>query len=382
MSVVPTATERYRVSTEYQQSGNAIFSNGQPIAGSGRNVQMSRSAITDWVRPPGGSSQVYPLTVDHFKMSGGLLNKSGSQGNGSKFFEYIVSGLNSANNFPHLSVIPGAIDDVDAAVTAGVRSSPSRPYVDVPVMVLELGDVGQLLFKKIPKKTRSLSYRAAEKNIEYQFGVAPLVGDMFKLTNFMNEFRKRAKELKKLHSTNGFRKTMKIGERRAAGLRNVVLQSQGVFYTGTFLIDTLEIVKAHCRWTPLSYDSDNLTSAEIDRRLARAMLGLTLDASTAWELIPFSWLADYCSNIGKYFQVNRNIVPATCEVWVMRHTITTYSFPGHSQNDWAISPIKVVRETKRRKLVSFGPSAHFPFLSGTQMGIAASLAHLLSSKRR
>jgi hypothetical protein len=104
---------------------------------------------------------------------------------------------------------------------------------------------------------------------------------------------------------------------------------------------------------------------------------MTIDFSTGWELMPWSWLIDWGSNIGAFFAANRNIIPAVLSsTRLITHTRTVYqqtSSVTHS-NYWRLNPFRVSLETKERKAVSIAPTAHFPFLSGKQLGILGSLA--------
>lgn len=112
------------------------------------------------------------------------------------------------------------------------------------------------------------------------------------------------------------------------------------------------------------------------RNLARdAVLGLTLDASTAWEKIPWSWLVDYFSNIGKYLAAHRNIVPAQCtQLYVCTHATNTINFGRSQSENLVVDAWNIVSESKARVPVSLiTPAAHLGFLNESQMSIVASL---------
>lgn len=130
------------------------------------------------------------------------------------------------------------------------------------------------------------------------------------------------------------------------------------------------------KWTPMGSFPKSASSL---RALARkAVLGLTVDGSTAWELLPWSWLIDYGFSIGSYMAAHRNIVPAYCtQLYVCRHTTMVRSV-GESVDDNVRCPSwKTYSEYKTRTPVSFTtPAAHLPFLSGSQMSIIASLGVL------
>lgn len=116
------------------------------------------------------------------------------------------------------------------------------------------------------------------------------------------------------------------------------------------------------------------------RALARkAVLGLTFDGSSAWQLIPWTWLTDWCLNIGDWFRANRNIIPAQLESCsVLKHTRSEYiSAPWstpYGSVTMSLSEGRAIAEDKERIPASPIPIAHFPFLSGNQLGILGSLA--------
>jgi len=108
-------------------------------------------------------------------------------------------------------------------------------------------------------------------------------------------------------------------------------------------------------------------------------MGLTVDLSTVWQIMPWSWLVDWGGNLGTFLKANRNIIPAQLtQCCVMLHTLTEWDSPGLSgiknSTPYSLEPIKIQRESKTRTSVSPSVTAQFPFLSGNQVGILASLA--------
>jgi hypothetical protein len=243
----------------------------------------------------------------------------------------------------------------------------------VPVNILELGDISRTL-----RSAGNTVYRQlGGNNLKYQFGIAPLVSDAVKLVHFQSAVERRMKELAKLRN-QGLRRTVTLDqlevEQTKAGL---YLQTQGgVTLRADIKGIVKRTVKAHCRWSPAS-DFRDISDERMSKLARKAVLGLKVDFSTAWEAMPWSWLIDWGTNIGNVLKANRNIIPATLEsIRLMKHTQTEWSWPGGTITGGYnhISPVKVSRETKTRYPVTVVPTAHFPFLTGNQMGILASLA--------
>lgn len=361
------------------------------VIGGGTRVGSVQSCVDQT-----GLGDCAPLAVDLWSIDGGRLNGPDQGYYAAWFQNYLCDAFETQANFPLQLGFTEAQSDIAVATMAAARSNPSRPYVDLPVAALELGDVTQLLRDVgrshlrnnkwgSPIRTPRPSFlggdattRAANSNLMYQFGIGPLVSDLVKLTNFKDQVDRRVGEINRLIENKGLRRTMKIANYSKTGITNRILQSQGWYVQEDLTWVSTQEVKAHCRWLPTpSFPADR--SDDRMRNLAkRAVLGITLDASTMWEAMPWSWLIDWGSTFGTYFKSQRNIIPAVLSgVHIMRHTRTEYTHPGLDQPPtfphW-LSSTRVVVDKKQRAPSFVAPTAHFPFLNGRQVGILASLA--------
>jgi hypothetical protein len=183
----------------------------------------------------------------------------------------------------------------------------------------------------------------------------------------------------RLKTNKGLRRTVEVGMGSLASDVLWTQQSNGIFLSTRARGNTIRTKRVHCRWSPTVDFSKVYTPDSMRRLIQRAVLGLTVDFSTVWELIPWSWLIDWDTNVGTFLQASRNIIPAqltTCVV--MLHTRTEWSSPGltgvSNNNRYKLQPIQIIREGKTRTSVSPSVTAQFPFLSGNQLGILASLA--------
>jgi hypothetical protein len=213
-----------------------------------------------------------------------------------------------------------------------------------------------------------------------QFGLLPYYRDFLKLWSFNDQVDRRLKVLEKLRTAKGFRKTVEIGAWESNTSFNHVFQSQGQYSALPVTGHTVVGKKVHCRWSPTE-TSISQTPFQTRRLVQRALLGFQqniIDAATLWEVLPWSWLTDWAYDVGGYLKTFRNSVPAVlADIVVMEHTRTLYTAPGYNWPDWyqrSQSAFSCLRDTKRRSIPIVAPSAHFPFLSGNQMGIVASLA--------
>lgn len=327
----------------------------------------------------------HPFKVQRWTQSGGLANGIWvNSSDPSRTMTYNNYPLSRYRDDPtDISVHP-ALPDRPAyseLVTAIVsRTNPSRPVVDLPVFVAELRDFPKL-FRLAGEGLFGLR-KAASANLSYQFGWKPLIGDLVKLLKFSEHFRKRAADLKRMAESGLTRKT----ELYRGSLRSVNRDVTAESLDGIFKAD--EITLTHGRtwgYATWLYDAKPpQTDAQFHAQAVRAVLGLTFDPASAWELIPFSWLIDWCGNMGDYLVASRNIVGASphsiriCDHFTTERTAYITSTPkGVHCSNWKLS-----YETKQRRIGNPSlPTASLPFLNARQLSILGSIG-LLTGKSR
>lgn len=365
----------------YNQSGSIVIGNG--------STTRSSSSCSDWQGP----GDCYPFGVEKWYHSGSLVNRDGSQWSGNYLVDYVADALQYETNWPH-GFVSGLQPYTYLATKAAASTNPSRPYVDIPVNLVELGDIVKAIRDRgrgiitdawelitTPRMTRH-ARNAARTNLAYQFGLAPLVGDLVKLTQFRRMFNQRMAEVEKLQGPTGLRRTLRVDGGSVQFQSGLIYMqstlastdSPDIRWDGLTTVD----VKAHVRWS-IGGGLPNVTpSALMESLVHRSLLGMTLDASTFWELLPWSWLIDWGFGVGDYLKATRNILPATLQgVWISQHSRTEYSQPGRpfAYGEGYLSPGIFVRDTKIRSYsMPVLPTAHIPFLDGRQVGILASLA--------
>lgn len=302
-----------------------------------------------------------PFSVYKLKIEGGRVNVFNSPGN---FWENYRVDYLDVESFGHLGSLQDRTDS-DYATETAAKTNPSRPYVDIPVNILELSELPDLIRRQGLNTIASLG----RQNLRYQFGIAPLVGDLIRLASFQDVVQHRIGELERLQGKTGLRRTVRLNAWTEQTSYSRVMQSNQFFWTDTVTQTTMQLVKGHARWIPDATGRE-MTASDRQRLAFRAALGLTFDSATVWERIPWSWLVDWCTSTGQWFIANRNIVGATlADISVMRETKSWFQTPGNIN-----TPINVQMHTKARNRATVLPQAHFPFLTAGQMSILASLA--------
>lgn len=308
-----------------------------------------------------GKVRHHPFSVIKTKRQGLINYNTGSR----LYVNFLPLYLSSTN--PTYVSIPGSPSD--AALTAELlaKTNPSMPKVDVPAFLGELKDLPMIL----RDLTGNLAKDMAAKNLSYHFGIKPLVKDLVLMLNWMQIVRKRAEYIK--NSAEG-----KIRKRRLfAGIH----ESVGSVVTVESSIDVIRAIPRRrtlekC-WGYVIYEPELSfpdTPEELWSLALKAAYGLNFDIASAWELMPWSWLIDWFTNIGDVLNAQRNIVPLRPKiVRICRHSraeeiweYTTLPVPPH---------IRSV-ETKLRTLPVYSYTAEWPALTSGQLNILGSIAVL------
>jgi hypothetical protein len=222
----------------------------------------------------------------------------------------------------------------------------------------------------------NLIKKIASGNLNYQFGWKPLLSDLSGLMNLQSSVDKRATHLSRLYAKGG----MKVKTEKA---RNTLDQSgwTTVAFPGDGSTAQAQYSGFAERWQTSSwvpsYDPREGIPPinEIRQRAFRSVLGLTIDLSTIWNALPWSWLIDWFSDVGDFLAVKRNIcgfVPGP--VWQMYHFEynTKYRYVNGTVSKSLPSYTRIRKERTAGSATSV--TASLPLLTNRQLGILASLA--------
>ena len=214
-------------------------------------------------------------------------------------------------------------------------ANPSRPYVDAGVFIGELRDfpgMGKAIWHNANRIYKGLGKRnmthrerldtafrnslreltnADEHFVSNQFGWLPFLNDVIKFTDVGEAVEKRLKELKNLQQRGSKSRTITLETMQSNSLSNITLNSSAFSLRANVSVaNSLKV------WGSASFqlESDSplvgASDAQVLALARKAVMGLHVDGSTAWNLMPWSWLMDWASNTGDLIASTRNVVGA------------------------------------------------------------------------
>lgn len=293
---------------------------------------------------------------------------------------------------------PLDLQDLRAKLLA--RSNPSRADADLAVSIGELRSLPRdvlhgardfireairspslrnLLKGGLLKYRRNPLQEGAGGYLGVQFGLLPLISDVQDIMDYQNLVGNRLREIANLRDGNGIRRRINLGFTQVPGPESI----QNISSITRLVIDAR--VQLHAsrriwgtvRWRPDPNKRVPDTDARKVMEARRAVYGLNVDLSTAYNLMPWSWLVDYFSNVGDLIDATRNdvgAVPGNTNIMVhtMYTRVATPLLPEGLTGGTAID----VHETKERFVGSgfTGLNSTIPILTNRQVSILGALA--------
>jgi hypothetical protein len=156
---------------------------------------------------------------------------------------------------------------------------------------------------------------AANEYLGLKFGWLPFINDIQELLNLQELIDKRQKELKDLYnSPKGIRRRLKFGDDTQVLKRSNTFSLQGSSIVTCPISLTVKRARwATIRWKPTSPPAYHPDDSRFRDQTRRIILGLTPQglAKGAWDVIPWTWLIGWFTNIGKLTTAFANTIPAS-----------------------------------------------------------------------
>lgn len=316
--------------------------------------------------------------VEKLSCSGGTLSGD-LHGNGLN----IAEGTLPTQRWPRVNasyVVTGTPSRPNPVMAAEVLSStnPSKPRVNTWLSLVELRDFPKLFHNHW---NDLIEGGVGNAYLSYQFGAAPIIGDLKRMfVDFPTAVKRRMNVLKNLQE-KGFtcRKVQLDSQSGSNPPLFVGLDNRGENRFSIYGYETTQWSQrtwGYANWY-LDEHRSIYTDAEllgIAEKVLRGTYGSPASLSNLWELLPWSWLFDWFGNVGDILSANNNVVGAHNDgmAYICVHTIARMN--GYSStHPQFVDPFISRYETKSRTAVPAVLSAEVPFLNEGQLSILTAI---------
>ncbi len=358
--------------------------NGTPISGDDSPYDELGTSCSDFVGRPIADSD---LSITHFDKS--KIGRITGQLNNSTYPTWIVYDNFPCERFAYdYTGFPGS-DLVDPsaatlATTVLARTNPSRPDYSLGSLAQNIYETpalfkyaGDLLRRRLKE---GLAKNGADAYLATKFGLVPFIQDTLQVFNVLKYIEARNSELKRLYgSSAGLRRRLQLGNYSGSGETTEFVDS-GVL--GSLTCRRRTHVKMHAwgtvSWHPTSSPESYPTDSQ---RLASAYdtsVGLTASGAfvSSWDLIPWTWMLGWCTNVRDYVLAHGNTIP--CQhgnVNIMKSYTATSEFKRVSGSSWHTGGDGSIDYWRKTRSVVSKPalSAYLPHLDGGRLSVLAAL---------
>ncbi len=280
----------------------------------------------------------------------------------------------------------GAPNPAGLGATLLSRTNPSRPTIVPFTLVQDLYDVPRMLKSvgrliKTPKSLLSPK-EVANQYLGAKFGWLPLIDDTKKLLNVGQYIDARVNELRRLYSEQGLKRRLQLGSNSAVSTEFGFSWDDdftGLVSTNIHRGTTVK-TWGTVRWKPNNLPCPGWTpsDAEILRKATQIVSGFTTEGVVkgAWDLLPWTWMVDWFSNVGDWLTQSSSTVPASpSEICIMQefttvgqHTLLSQLRPGLKDSGG------LVINTRKTRVVGSGTlAASLPTLDANRLSILGAL---------
>ena len=271
-------------------------------------------------------------------------------------------------------------------LTVIARTNPSRPVMTPLTLLQDLIELPRML-AEVPSLLKNPSKfftpkGASNAYLGTLFGWMPLVQDVKQLLDLGSAIDKRCKELNRLYTARGLRRRIEMGSEHVAVPVTVSVAGQGsaIYYVPV----SAQIEKkawATITWRPASpvpYHPGDASQIQLARKI---VLGMTSEgmAKGLWDVLPWTWIVNWFTNVGQYALAHSNTVPATHTAPCFMSKVVVQNVPGVPYSSGTLGcDVKVTCDMtyeRRTRTVSTSssPGCYVPFLDTSRLSILTAL---------
>jgi hypothetical protein len=201
------------------------------------------------------------------------------------------------------------------------------------------------------------------------------------LSKITEAIERRVKELSSLHELGGLRRSkIKLGiESQSKQFGNKLLHSSTSMFVYADWKQTNKIsVEGSVRWRPGSWKDMPLEPLERFNKAVKLCFGIdSFSPSDLYQMVPFSWLADYFVDLSSFLNANRAALEFNpYDITIMRKGVFEQRLSNPTQNSVDVTGSPVYRlEVHTRDVVGSGtfPPIRTELLTANQFLILAAL---------
>lgn len=272
-------------------------------------------------------------------------------------------------------------------LTTIARTNPSRPVLTPPELLQDLIEIPKQIFEtgNLFRKPKSLlsGKEVANKYLLAKFGWLPLFDDLRQLLDLQHEILKRNLELQRLYSGRGLGRRINLDKQTFSG--SSVETIAGIGSESFIKLHSDYFVQkemwATIRWYPTKPPAYAPGDMEWNSLARRLVLGLTIEGMLkgAWNVIPWTWLLGWFTNVGSYALANSNTVPASHgQACLMRKVSVFHSpgfveTPGFTESSVEIKGLRYRTLRSRTVSSSVTPGFNMPYLDMSKLSVLGAL---------
>lgn len=273
----------------------------------------------------------------------------------------------------------GMLGDVEAATKVASWSNPVRSQVDITTFIYELRELPSVLKEYwdlsvgiIKGTTRKYKKGEAPSTsaLDLNWGIMPLVSDTIKLFKFTKAFNQRKRDLAAIYDRpRGLKRQRVVWSSQTDSVQYVAANS---FVCGIGVnrhYSTIARQWASVTWKPWFSFQERPSDDEIANKAILALNGIKNPWAIAYEILPWSWLIDYFSNVGDIIDLTGNAfeyrIDKSCVMTNVKTIIRDEIVVQHP--DFTVTPAVGTYELKFRIPTSIGFSVNSSPISAQQL---------------
>jgi hypothetical protein len=327
-------------------------------------------------------------------------------GKTNSFPTYVWNGYPLDSQGPsdaHLT-LSGVISDAAAITKLAADTNPSRVTVDTPVALFELGNIPKLLWENGLKTAKRADLdREWGGRVDYSkydngkrkrsnsvvastFGWEQLFRDLFNLLRFADIVEERIVELENIAKKGGMTRSRRMG-----AFTNAESSASSLIHQTEWTVTARTSKSTQCqkwaslRWVPdFGFENRRIRTNDMTQKIRVTISGWSLSAATLWEILPWSWMVDYFTNVGDLLKASHNSLGYHIEnPCVMTRIVTKVKVGPTNLVTPSGGTFTMPSKSRVTKIRAVGailtPEVHSPFLSAKQVNNLASIIYNLGS---